>query len=88
MTKLKEVINSPHIHIALATGVSIIVMAYISKQVLSEPIGYISLAIPAFIAAIYESLLNRHKSSRICTTWYWVVAIFMATALVIVLHMI
>ncbi len=87
MKKLKELIKSPHIQIALATGVSIIVMAYVSKRMLSEPIGYISLAIPPFLATIYEAVLNRYKDSRICTTWYWIVAIFIATAVVIVFHM-
>jgi hypothetical protein len=41
MTKLKELIKSPHIQIALATGVCIIVMAIESKRMLSEPIGYV-----------------------------------------------
>ena len=87
MTKLKELIKSPHIQIALATGLSIIVMAYVSKRVLSEPIGYLALAIPPFIAAIYSAIFNKFKDSKICTTWYWIVAILIATALVIVLHM-
>ncbi len=87
MTKLKELIKSPHIQIALATGVSIIIMAYVSKRLLSEPIGYLSLAIPPFIATIYEAIFNKYKDSKICTTWYWIVAIFIATASVIVIHM-
>jgi hypothetical protein len=61
MTKLKELIKSPHIQIALATGVSIIVMAYVSKRMLSEPISYFALAIPPFIATIYEAILNKYK---------------------------
>ena len=36
ISKLKELIKSPHIHIALATGASIIILAYVSKRVLSE----------------------------------------------------
>ncbi len=88
MSKLKELIKSPHIQIALATGVSIIVLAYVSKRVLPEPMGYLPLAIPPFLAVIYESLLGRYKDSKICRTWYWVVAIFVATALVILFHMI
>ena len=88
MSKFKEAIKSPHILISLATGFSIIVMAYVSKRVLTEPIGYLALAIPPFLAAIYELILNRFKGKRICTIWYWVVAILLATALVIVFHMI
>ena len=87
MKKLKELIKSPHIQISLATGVSIIVMAYVSKRMLPEPIGYLQLAIPPFLATIYESVLKRYKDSRIYTTWYWIVAIFIATAVVIVFHM-
>ena len=84
MSKLKEIIKSPHIHISLATGLSIIVLAYFSKRILPEPIGYLPLAIPPFIATIYESVLGKYKNARICTTWYWVGAIWVATALVII----
>ena len=86
MSKLKEMIKSPHIHIALATGASIIIMAYVSKRVLSEPMSYLALAIPPFVTLIFETLLDRHKESKFMTTWYWVVAIFVATALVILFH--
>jgi len=84
---LKEMITSPHVHISLATGISIIVLACVSKWVLPEPIGYLPLAMPPFLAVIYEALLEKHKDSRICTTWYWIAAIFAATALVILFHM-
>ena len=86
MSKLKEMINSPHIHISLATGASIIILAYVSKKLLPEPLSYLELAIPPFLTVIYESLLNRHKESKFMTTWYWVVAIFVATVLVILLN--
>jgi hypothetical protein len=86
MSKIKELLKSPHIQIALATGISIIVLAYFSKRVLPEPIDYLSLAIPPFIATVYEAVINKYKDSWITTTWYWVVAIFLATALVIGFH--
>jgi hypothetical protein len=86
MSKFKDLIKSPHIHIALAAGISIITLAYFSKRILPEPIGYLPLAIPPFIASIYESLLGKHKNSKICTTWYWIAAIFVATALVIIFY--
>jgi hypothetical protein len=88
MSKLKEHLKSPYIQIALATGLSIIVLAFVSKRVLSEPIGYLSLAIPPFIATIHSVLMNKHRNSKICTTWYWVVAILGATGLVILFHLI
>ena len=86
MSKIKELIKSPHIHMSLATGISIIVLAYFSKHVLSEPIGYLPLAIPPFLMTIWESLLSKNKYKHICKTWYWVVAIFIATALVILFN--
>jgi predicted histidine transporter YuiF (NhaC family) len=88
MSKFKELIKSPHIHIALATGFSIIIMAYVSKKILPEPMGSIPLAIPPLLMVLYEALLGRYKNSRICTTWYWILAILMSTALIIAIHMI
>lgn len=87
MSKVKEFFKSPHIQIALATGLSIIVLAYFSKHVLSEPIKYLPIAIPPFIATIYEAVYSKNKDSKITTTWYWIVAIFVATALVILLSL-
>lgn len=84
--KFKEFLNSPHIQIALATGVSIILMAYFSKRVLPEPIGYLPMAIPPFIALVYENVLNKYKKKKVATAGYWVIAIFAATALIIVLN--
>lgn len=86
-TTFKELIRSPHIHIALAAGFSIIVLAYFSKRVLPEPLENLWLAFPPFIATIFEAVLGKCKNSKICTTWYWVVGIFLATAFVIVLHL-
>jgi len=86
MNKFIEFFKSPHIQIALATGVSIVVMAYLSKRVLSEPIGYLPMAIPPFIALVYENVLNKFNKKKVTTAWYWVIAIFVATALIIILH--
>ena len=86
MKKLKELIKSPHIQIALATGVSLIALAYFSKRILHEPIGYLPSAIPPFIGVVYEGVLAKHKNKKIATTWYWVTAILLTTAVVIILH--
>lgn len=86
MTKLKELIKSPHIQIALATAVSIIAIAYFSKRVLPEPINNLFAAVPPFIALIFESVLSKHKNKKIATTWYWVAAILLSTALIILIH--
>ena len=86
MSKFKKELKQPHIYIAFAVGFSIIIMAVVSKRLLAKPIGYLSLAIPPFIGTIFESLYSRNKDSKICTTWYWVVAIIVAAALVILFH--
>ena len=86
LEKIIRFFKSPHIQIALATGVSIVIMAYFSKRVLSEPIGYLPMAIPPFIALVYENVLNKFKKKKVATAWYWVIAIFLATALIILLH--
>ena len=39
--KLTESLKSGHIHISLATGISIIVMAYASSRILPEPMPYL-----------------------------------------------
>ncbi|MEJ2505758.1 MAG: hypothetical protein P8Y81_05790 [Ignavibacteriaceae bacterium] len=88
MKKLKEFIKSPHIQIALAAGVSIIVLAYFSKRILPEPIGYLPSAIPPFVAVVYEGVLAKHKNKKIATTWYWIAAIFIVTAVIIVFHLV
>jgi hypothetical protein len=88
LSKLKEILKSPHLQIALATGVSIIVMAYFSKRILPKPISYLSLAIPPFIESIYEVVAKKYKDKIISTTWYWVITILFATVLIIVLNII
>ena len=86
--KFKEFLTSPHIQIALATGVSIIVMAYFSKRILPKPIGYLPAAIPPFLAVVYEAVLSKYKSKKIATTWYWVAAILGSTILIILMKII
>lgn len=88
MSKLKAILKSEHIHVALATGTSIIVLAYFSKHVLSEPIGYLPLSGPPFLMVIYESLITSKKytSKRWMKSFYWVIAILVAAAIVILVH--
>ena len=86
MSKLRELIKSPEIQLSLATGITIIVMAYVSKRILQKPFGYLPLAIPPFVVVIYEAVASKFKNLKICTTWYWIVAIFVTTALVILYY--
>lgn len=87
MSWFTEKIKSRHVHLALAVGTSILVMAIASKWVLRKPIGYLYQAFPPFLGAIYEAVYKKHPDSKLCTTWYWILAIVIATALVIALHM-
>ena len=87
MSKIFEFLKSPHILIALATGISIIVIAYFSKRVLQQEIGYLPSAIPPFIMVIYESLLQKYKHRHFLNVWYWVGAIFVSTLIVILIHL-
>jgi len=87
MSKFQETLKSPHVHIALATGISILVLAYFSKKILPEPLSYLELAAPPFIATIFEALLNKYPDKKICTTWYWVTAILLSTAIVIIVSL-
>ena len=87
MSKISEQIKSPHAQLAVVAGASILAMAIVSRWLLPKPIGYLSQAFPPFLAVIYEAVYSKHPDSKLCTTWYWILAIVLATALVIVLHM-
>ena len=62
-------------------------MAIASRWMLPEPIGYLAQALPAFLAVVYEAVYQKRPGSKLATTWYWILAIVLATALVIVPHM-
>lgn len=87
MSKTSELLKSPHIHVALVTGGSIIIMAYISKRIFTEPIPNLHLAIPPFIMVIWEALHGKHKEEKFMTTWYWMAAVVLSTAIIILANM-
>jgi len=87
MSKRNELLKSPHIHIALVTGCCIIILAYFSKRVFPEPIRDLYLAIPPFVMAVWEVLRGKHKEKKFMTTWYWVVAVVLTTAFIILRNM-
>jgi len=74
------------IQMALAVGCSILVMAWFSKHVLPRPIGHLPGAFPPFLAALYEVARHRYPERPIARTGYWIAAILLATALVVVAH--
>lgn len=86
MSKVMEFIKNGRIQIALAAGISIVVLAYVSKLVLPEPIHKLYLAIPPFIMTLYEGFAAKKEHSNYSKTPYWIAAIFIATILVIVLN--
>lgn len=86
MSKLKQLFCSPRIHVALATGLSIVILAYVSKRILPQPIRVAYLAIPPLLMTLHEYVLTRYQETRMAKTAYWVVAIFAATVLIILLH--
>ena len=83
MSSIKKMLMSSHTQIALAAGFSILLIASFSKWVLSKPINPFLLAVPPLIEAAYEYFVKKDKESKLCTTWYWIVAILIATAIVI-----
>jgi hypothetical protein len=87
MSKITDYLKNAHIQMSIVTGISIIGLAYFSKRILPEPLSYLELAAPPFIMTIYESLLAKYKDKNYMRTWIWILAIFMATTLVIVLNM-
>jgi len=87
-SKLSRQLRSPHAQIAAAAGASILALAIASRWVVPNAIGYLSQAFPPFLAVIFEAVHAKHPDSRISTTWYWIVAIGLATALVIGLHVV
>jgi len=84
---VKELAVSGHIHVALALGISIIVLAYVSKRVLPEPMAPIYLSITSLIMLMYETLIGSKKKTRLTNSIYWVLAIFIATAIIIFIHL-
>lgn len=86
MHPLKKYLGNGHVQLSLATGISIILMAYVSKHLLPEPIEYLHLAVPPFIMTIWEAYSGKHKESRYARPLYWVAAIAIATVLVIVVN--
>ena len=83
MSKLKKWLKSSRTQMALASGASILVIAAFTKWILMKPLDPFLLAVPPLIEAAYEYFLKKNKESKICTTWYWVTAILVATALVL-----
>jgi 4-amino-4-deoxy-L-arabinose transferase-like glycosyltransferase len=80
-------LKSSHSQIALATGLSILLIASSSAWILEKSINPFLLAVPPLIEAAYEGLLKKNKESKFLKTWYWVCGIIFSTILIIFIHM-
>ena len=90
MNKFKQWIRSERIKVELALGVSILVLAYFSSRVLDQPLSYLELSITSFITIGYEAIAKSKYPSavRFTKSIYWVIAILIATAAIIVLNIV
>ena len=86
MSKVVEFFKNGRIHVALATGICIVAMAYFSKRVLPEPIHKLYLAIPPFIMTLYEGFAAKKEHTNYSKTPIWIAAIFSSAILIIVLN--
>jgi hypothetical protein len=86
MPDLKEYLRSPHIQIAIATGVSILAFATSSVWVTMHFLDPLLLTIPPLIEVVHWALYQKSKDAWYMKTWYWVCAILVSTALLILLR--
>jgi hypothetical protein len=88
MSKLRAFFGNEHIAVSIATGISIIALAYFSKRVLPEPLSYLELAAPPFLMAIFEAVASseKNKNAWFRKAWLWAAAIVAATVLMIVVN--
>ena len=76
----------PRIQLALASGVSIVVLAWFSKRVLPEPLGNLELAAPPFLAAVFEAATTKVKARWYGRPWCGILLVLLATGAVIGRH--
>jgi len=84
---LNEFIRARHIQIPLVTGASMIVLAYVSKRVLPEPMKNIYITIPGLFLVGAEAVLGLKKNAWYTNINYWIFAAVLATSLIIILHL-
>jgi len=75
--------RSGHIQVALATAVSIIILAIASRRLMSRPISDLYVAIPPFLMSLYEGFQRSPKASFLKKTWVWVAGIVLVTLVII-----
>ena len=83
MRSIRKFSVHPRTQIALATGLSILTLAYFSKRVLPEPLSYLELAFPPFLAVVYDAVTKNKPSAFYSRPVYGILAVLLATVLVI-----
>ena len=63
-----------------------LVLAYFSKRILPEPLSKLEFALPALVAVLFEALEKSRKSSWYARPVFGILAVAVATTLVIVLN--
>ena len=77
-----------HIWVALATGLGIVALSFVSKRALEQPMRPLFLAIPPLLMSAYEFVAHRRKGEPIARPGYWVVGILAVTVLIVAAHLI
>lgn len=86
MNTIREFFAHPLIQMACVLGATTVIMAHFSKHVLSEPIPDWQLALPAFLAALFQGFAVKRPSSPIGRVRIGVLVIVLPAFLVIVLN--
>lgn len=86
ITKIKEYLAHPIIQIALAAGASIVILAYFSKRVLSQPLSTLELALPPFVATLFEAIAKTREDAWYSRPLFGIAAVALSTFLVIALN--
>lgn len=80
---LKEFFAHPIIQMALVLGASTVILSYFSKRVSVEPLRNWELALPAFIATLFQGFAYKKKASRFSRPWVGMLIIVLTTILII-----
>jgi hypothetical protein len=72
--------------VALATGFSIVALAFFSKRVLAEPMRPVFFAIPPLLMSAYEYLAHRQQGRLLSSSAFWVATILVVTTLIFLSH--
>jgi hypothetical protein len=85
--KVREFFAHPIIQMALAAGASILTLAYFSKRVLPEPLSNLELALPPFLATVFEGLAHRHRGAWYARPSMGIAVVVISTLLIIVFNL-